>query len=69
MDNDDILTCAELAAWLQMDRPIGEFTRSREQARSTDPLPVFRIRRKQMRFGHLDVAAYFNRLSQAGGVQ
>lgn len=63
----DIWTIDDVGAYLRMTRrQVYEMTRSRGQARMTDPLPVLRIN-GAIRFRRADVEAWLARLAKGAG--
>jgi len=65
-DGDEVLTLREVARILKAStKQVYELTRSRGQARSTIPLPVFTIHSKMKRVRKADLRAWLNDLIEA----
>lgn len=65
-DGDEVLTLREVARILKAStKQVYELTRSRGQARSTIPLPVFTIHSKMKRVRKSDLRAWLNGLIEA----
>ena len=65
-DGDEVLTLREVARILKAStKQVYELTRSRGQARSTIPLPVFTIHSKMKRVRKSDLRTWLNDLIDA----